>query len=378
MCFSCRRRLAGKTPIRRYNPASARTLAVHLASQDNPYQDICPNLRQPKEPPDTFRTLIFSASPRPPSRTIHDRFNWQDPSDRRADKANIETKQSAASDSNKCSDHLPPQSGRSDQEDNLEGRLPEDGRCGSPVTRLHVVERPASKDYRSFAASVFGTAAFKMLEWLTPQSVRAMSATLSALSQPQPAKDSSEVNGTQSLIEIASIDQNLGPPASASTSPSTHTAVQPESASLDQALKSSNPGHPQDILKSRRNSKSAVSHMLKDRNTLDASALPPAPDDLRASSKSPNLIGLPAERKALINKKTGALRSCGVPEIPNKPLFFENVPSPTQQSPATRDLTKSLKLGTSIESRMCIRPNLTQGMMAIGKEQSRQPITDLK
>ncbi|RSL86846.1 hypothetical protein CEP52_015708 [Fusarium oligoseptatum] len=35
-CFTCRRRLAGKAPIRRYNATSARTLAVYLASQDNP------------------------------------------------------------------------------------------------------------------------------------------------------------------------------------------------------------------------------------------------------------------------------------------------------------------------------------------------------
>lgn len=38
-----------------------------------------------------------------------------------------------------------------------------------------VKERPATKDYRSFAANMFGTAAFKMLEWLTPGAIQEMS-----------------------------------------------------------------------------------------------------------------------------------------------------------------------------------------------------------
>ncbi|KOS22033.1 hypothetical protein ESCO_001884 [Escovopsis weberi] len=81
-CFTCRKRLAGKAPIRRYNPASARTLAVYLASQDNPEKGICPYLKP---------------------------------------------------------------------------------------------------DYRSFAVATFGTVAFKMLEWLTPQGIEAMTAKISEL-----------------------------------------------------------------------------------------------------------------------------------------------------------------------------------------------------
>ncbi|KXJ96782.1 hypothetical protein Micbo1qcDRAFT_155423, partial [Microdochium bolleyi] len=33
---------------------------------------------------------------------------------------------------------------------------------------ISVVEKHTSKDYRSFAANMFGTVAFKMIEWLTP------------------------------------------------------------------------------------------------------------------------------------------------------------------------------------------------------------------
>ncbi|GJC96573.1 ubiquitin-protein ligase E3A [Colletotrichum higginsianum] len=49
-CFSCRKRLAGKAPIRRYNTTSARTLAVYLASQDNPETGLCPYLKPRKMP----------------------------------------------------------------------------------------------------------------------------------------------------------------------------------------------------------------------------------------------------------------------------------------------------------------------------------------
>ncbi|GJC96572.1 HECT-domain-containing protein [Colletotrichum higginsianum] len=44
-----------------------------------------------------------------------------------------------------------------------------------------MAERPVSKDYRSFAANVFGTVAFKMLEWLTPAGLEAMSEKVAAL-----------------------------------------------------------------------------------------------------------------------------------------------------------------------------------------------------
>lgn len=58
-CFTSRRRLAGKAPIRRYNTTSARTLAIYLASQDNPERGLCPGLRQPRGPPAALGSLLF-------------------------------------------------------------------------------------------------------------------------------------------------------------------------------------------------------------------------------------------------------------------------------------------------------------------------------
>lgn len=53
----------------------------------------------------------------------------------------------------------------------------------SQSERVDVSEKAVSKDHRSFAANLFGTVAFKMLEWLTPRSIAAMSQRYSSLGE---------------------------------------------------------------------------------------------------------------------------------------------------------------------------------------------------
>src|SRR5207244_169874 len=52
------------------------------------------------------------------------------------------------------------------------------GQKGPPpaqaLPKFTVTERPISKDYRSFAANVFNTVAFKMVEWLTPNALETL------------------------------------------------------------------------------------------------------------------------------------------------------------------------------------------------------------
>jgi Amino-terminal Zinc-binding domain of ubiquitin ligase E3A len=67
-CFSCRKRLVGKAPIRRYNITSARTLAIYLASQDNPENALCPNLRASPAPSAAVNSLIFTPKRPAPAR----------------------------------------------------------------------------------------------------------------------------------------------------------------------------------------------------------------------------------------------------------------------------------------------------------------------
>ncbi|KAI0899139.1 hypothetical protein F4806DRAFT_325262 [Annulohypoxylon nitens] len=179
-CFSCRKRLAGKTPIRRYNPTSARTLAVFLASQDDADSRLCPHLNSPAGPSDATKSLIFG-----PRYTTSPN-----------DKANLTyngsgtiakpAKGSPSRMASKRAQAIPSGSPplvqavrrRVDQSCNRELRdTTKAGASSSPTLsrEIDITEKSVSKDYRSFAANVFGTVAFRMLEWLTPNNMEAMS-----------------------------------------------------------------------------------------------------------------------------------------------------------------------------------------------------------
>ncbi|KAI8631332.1 hypothetical protein F5Y19DRAFT_27071 [Xylariaceae sp. FL1651] len=168
-CFTYRKRLAGKSPIRRYNPNSARTLAVYLASQDNPESRLCPYLQPPGRPSDAIKPLIFSPK-YPPStnETVKPRLS--------------PTKKSSSSRETSPVHHSPLQTveDRQDQKNEIHSaskvpRPPSPTLGGHPI-RMHITEQPSGKkDHRSFAATVFGTVAFKMLEWLTPNNIEGLS-----------------------------------------------------------------------------------------------------------------------------------------------------------------------------------------------------------
>ncbi|KAK8097969.1 uncharacterized protein PG998_013455 [Apiospora kogelbergensis] len=179
-CFSCRTRLAGTAPIRRYSPTSARTLAIYLASQDNPESRLCPNLQGPKGPGDAIKPLIFG--PKPGARSTgrgHTKPFKHHNSYHRTNTVEEDGKPKAPS---APSSPKPAACSGSPMEDNHSNddvipRRPQNG-TRSPnneVSRVTISERPVRKDYRSFAANVFGTVAFKMLEWLTPQNLEAIS-----------------------------------------------------------------------------------------------------------------------------------------------------------------------------------------------------------
>ncbi|KAK3316112.1 hypothetical protein B0H66DRAFT_278525 [Apodospora peruviana] len=161
-CFTCRKRAAGRAPMRRFNTTSAMTLATNLASQDNAESGLCPFLRPPKAPPAALNSLVFGPSPKvslrdgrvalgspPKSRPA---IGGSRPGRSRNGSANGGLKERPV-------DHL--------KED--------DGQLLTQGPGFSITEEPVSKDYRSFAANVFGTVAFKMLEWLTPASIEDMS-----------------------------------------------------------------------------------------------------------------------------------------------------------------------------------------------------------
>ncbi|RYP45340.1 hypothetical protein DL769_011469 [Monosporascus sp. CRB-8-3] len=181
-CFTCRRRLAGKAPIRRYNPTSARTLAVYLAGQDNPESRLCPNLQPPTKPSDSVKPLTFSAKCTSPSaESKRRRFkpangHGHEHSQHDAPKEKLgghSTKR--ASERPSSTSYMPPTANLKPNEISLDPERKGEPPANPPgSTQVHINEKEVSKDYRSFAANVFGTVAFKMLEWLTPNALEAI------------------------------------------------------------------------------------------------------------------------------------------------------------------------------------------------------------
>lgn len=160
-CFTCRKRIVGRSPIRRYNTTSARTLAVYLASQDNPEDGLCPTLKPPKGPPAALRSLLIVPPPKP--QVLDDRsphaYKNQNGEGRKGQYRARAGDASATSQSRNAAD------GES---------LPVLRDYPPAVEKICIRERYVQKDYRSFAANMFETYAFKMLEWLTPSGVKEM------------------------------------------------------------------------------------------------------------------------------------------------------------------------------------------------------------
>ncbi|PHH80061.1 hypothetical protein CDD82_1993 [Ophiocordyceps australis] len=176
-CFTTRKRLAGKAPLRRYSPTSARMLAVYLASKDNPDESLCPHLRRYKTPSPATNTLIFSSS----------------------------TRKVGSSQQPACSERRrPPQSPPLSADDapsvqRLTDAPPQHHH--QPSSKHTISEIPVKRDHRSFSAAVFGTVAFKMLEWLTPIGVSTISR---GLRHGKPPQQTARLDGDESCQDPSS------------------------------------------------------------------------------------------------------------------------------------------------------------------------------
>ncbi|KAI1649369.1 uncharacterized protein F4817DRAFT_34691 [Daldinia loculata] len=186
-CFSCRKRLAGKAPIRRYNPTSARTLAIFMASQDDADSRLCPHLHPPTGPSDAIKPLIFglkrAASSNDASGPAYTGLGPKLKSTKGAPgRVALKRGQSPIASSSPSAQMNRKGTGqnhsRPPEVDATKTELPSqpDGMDGIQIT-----EKSISKDYRSFAANVFGSVAFKMLEWLTPNNMESMSKRVTAV-----------------------------------------------------------------------------------------------------------------------------------------------------------------------------------------------------
>lgn len=185
-CFSFRKRSVGRIPIRRYNVTSARVLAVYMASQDNPENALCPALRAPKLPPAAIDSLIFYRKPglqngddrvRSPGKGNHSHATEGSPCQSRhvRVKAKVHVRQASTDPGS--------------EKEKLRSSLAQDNLAMAKSSKFNVTDRHTGKDYRSFAANMFGTVAFKMLEWLTPNALEDMHETACDLQKDMPSED---------------------------------------------------------------------------------------------------------------------------------------------------------------------------------------------
>ncbi|PFH61374.1 hypothetical protein XA68_17552 [Ophiocordyceps unilateralis] len=343
-CFTCRKRLAGKAPIRRYNPTSARTLAVYLASQDSPEKGLCPYLQRSKEPPAAVNTLVFSArfASAPPPSPKPSLANSSPPAkgqNTHPKPVHITTHRpsSSAAHSQRQSDAAGTSRRHRRSADH------DDGTPSSPKLGMH--ERPVSKDYRSFAAAAFGTVAFKMLEWLTPQGVEYMSKTLQEVGCPDSSTGTSH-----------DPDTNQGQPSEAaelesSAGSSQHEAVpkahkhhhEKPCSSVAQIDAAPSPKNHHGSRSSFRNPPSPIANR---RGSLEPLSIPHAKDETKPPPRSATLNGFHLDKRSRAAAKMApSVIARGVPELQLKqPAFFDHVPCPT---PLSVEEVKEADLGSS-------------------------------
>ncbi|KAL8363397.1 hypothetical protein RB601_009256 [Gaeumannomyces tritici] len=189
ICFSFRKRSLGRVPIRRYNTTSARTIAVFLASQDNPESALCPSLRPPKTAPAALEFLHFATRRQNGyARSLHPKaYPGAAPRDARQGPAREGIREGATP-------------GEAAHENMRARRAP---------AKFTVEEKHVNKDPRSFAANMFGTVAFKMLEWLTPASMDEMSRKAREFhGQPPPGRSRAMARESRSILPRTSLDNS--------------------------------------------------------------------------------------------------------------------------------------------------------------------------
>lgn len=319
-CFSCRLRLAGSNPLRRYNPTSARILAVHLASQECPETGLCPRISRSLETQNATSNLIFSARP------ISPKGEESPQSPRQSRKASVARDAGSPS----RSPHITHVVAVSRSPRSPDITTPSEvSRSNSPRSqqekKVVVSEKPVNKDHRSFAAATFGTAAFKMLEWLTPQSLQSISQKVSEVV----ASPGSDVEASRYALTMGSTPSS---PASNDTPVQSDSSVTTPSYTPQPISQAK--GLPE--LPSLSNNKSEDETKWKrtgdSKNTSRRRSLDPqtiAAIEARNIAKALPKLPQPNAYHDKLGRRSRSDTS-GVQEVTFKTPFFENVPVPPQ------------------------------------------------
>ncbi|KAL7785894.1 hypothetical protein V8C37DRAFT_393373 [Trichoderma ceciliae] len=368
-CFTYRKRLAGKAPVRRYNPTSARTLAVYLASQDNPEAGLCHHLGSPREIPPAVNSLIFSTRPSPSQHSTRRPSEIQT-APRRKPSVGVAAKPPLSPTATRSRSSSLDKRRLSSQSDGAKNDDAAARPSPLPASHISVSEKSVPKDYRSFAVATFGTVAFKMLEWLTPQAIEALTEKISELGVFRHTND----NATAAAAAAADDDDTA-----ATTSHSTNTkqptnpqaekphvhqaesrsppATQPKPSKPSKPTRASNqdfiepPAPVRDVpSRPKRNSKTTLRSSpskSNNRRTMDPVAISAGTEEAKATSRPPSLNGFYPEKLARAGKTSPAIITRGVPEIPSKPAFFENVSAPHHTTTTTTNGVEDVESGSS-------------------------------
>ncbi|KAF4432686.1 E3 ubiquitin- ligase HECTD2 [Fusarium acutatum] len=192
------------------------------------------------------------------------------------------------------------------------------------VSQIRVIEAPMSKDHRSFAANLFGTVTFKMLEWLTPRSVAAMATKINNLDSVMDF-DLTQDPASSARTTAGSDIQSTAPEESDTTA-STTVAVQPHATDMNETSFMPKPPKPGNGSLSKPRKSSAPKHR---RRSTDSNNTAKSGDKVK-STKASQVNGTLHE-KSVRPRHNKSLSGRGIPEMSLKPGFFENVTKPSAQ-----------------------------------------------
>lgn len=215
------------------------------------------------------------------------------------------------------------------------------------------------KDYRSFAVATFGTVAYKMLEWLTPQAIDAMTKKISDLGGAQQATEDT----TAAPADATSNPTNNQQPSNHKTDePHIHHA-EPLPNAQPKQNKTSKPSRTssQDVVeplppakdvssKPKKNSKKTFRSSptkSNNRRSMEPVAISAGTEEAKTNSRPSSLNGFYPEKLARAGKTSPAIVTRGVPEMPSKPAFFENVSAPTPTTTTATSEIHDVESGSS-------------------------------
>lgn len=198
-------------------------MAVYLANQDDADSRLCPHLQLPAGPSDAVKSLRFGLRYTAPRSDATDTAHGvSGPKLNRSKRVQDRVVSKGGQVPTPVSPTTPYASRRGSDQNHIiksdDGAGKGDKLFPPGTTRsIQITEKPISKDYRSFAANVFGTVAFKMIEWLTPNNMSAMEATserVAAGGNSLDIPEGSRVNPTPSSSQY-----NMNSPLSAPSIP---------------------------------------------------------------------------------------------------------------------------------------------------------------